>query len=142
MENLDVSDMLPGPLFIPTDWIGTGKTFTATLLQQVLAKKQRQLVIPDCYETIHILFKKFGVFRHWRSQNHALEAVHPIWTYLAELLGGWDPSRQKRQNLVENHLDKLAKKLTFGQTACQGIFQGPVLLQEVICTTLRCPHML
>ncbi|KAH9983501.1 hypothetical protein BJV77DRAFT_300257 [Russula vinacea] len=49
MEDLDVIDMLPGPLFIPADWIGTGKTFTATLPQQVLAEKQRQLVIPEGY---------------------------------------------------------------------------------------------
>ena len=125
MEDLDVIDMLPGPLFIPADWIGTGKTFTATFPQQVLAEKQRQLVIPDCYETIHILSKNFGVFRCWRSQNHALEAVHPIQTYLAKIPGGWDPSRQKWQNLAENHPDKLAEKLTFGRTACQGIFQGP-----------------
>jgi hypothetical protein len=47
--HLDDIDTLPP--FSPSDWIGTGKTFTPALPQQILAKIQRQLAIPENHST-------------------------------------------------------------------------------------------
>lgn len=51
MEVVHLDDVAILPPFVRADWIGTGKQFTSALPQQVLAEKQRQLIIPDSYCT-------------------------------------------------------------------------------------------
>ena len=69
-------------------------------------------------------------FSELRSPNYSAEAVRPIRTYEAHFLEGRFPSGQKWQNLAKTRPDKMAGKSTFGRTAFQGIFRGPVAWRE------------
>jgi hypothetical protein len=51
MDMIHLDDIDTIPPFIPADWIGAGKKFTSDLPQHILAEKQRQLNIPECYST-------------------------------------------------------------------------------------------